>query len=515
MEHFGIVSIIPPLLAIFLAIVSKRVIMSLFLGVVVGLAIYTGSAGGTLVELGEVLTANLADDWNARVLIFTCLLGSMVGLMYASGGSQAFGNWAQNKIKSRKGAQLSTWFLGLIIMFDDYFNTLTVGSVMRNITDKFKVSREKLAYIVDSTAAPVAILTPISSWIAYAMSLYAAEYERLGEEIAEFDIFISAIPFNFYALLAVIMVFVLAVTNLEFGPMAKAEKRAIDKGELYKEESKDEIPGQDITELSISDKGKVSDLLLPIIMLIGVTIISMLYTGGYWDNGMSFRQAIGDSDVATALLYATLIGNFVAIIWYVTRRVLSLKDSMEAVVQGIKAMVPALAILLLAWSIGDVAGMLGTGEYVAGIVGAHLPLWSIPAVVFLVSAVTAFSTGTSWGTFAIMFPIAIPLAVNLGISGPMLIASVLGGSIFGDHCSPISDTTILSSTGAACNHIDHVNTQLPYAVLLAIISAIGYVLSAIMNSAFIPLGICIVILVAVLYFLHARGERVEASRMNQ
>ena len=512
MDHFGIISIIPPLLAIVLAIISKRVVMSLFLGIVAGLAFYTGSLGGTLIELGEVLTANLSDDWNARVLIFTCLLGSMVGIMYSSGGSKAFGDWAASKIKSRKQAQVSTWVLGLIIFFDDYFNTLTVGSVMRNITDKFKVSREKLAYIVDSTAAPVAIIVPLSSWIAYAMSLYVAEFERLEVEIAPFEMFLETIPYNFYALLAIIMVFVVAVTNLEFGPMASAEKRALQKGELFAEESKEEIPGQDITDLSISERGRVSDLLLPIITLIAVTIIAMLYTGGYFDNGISFRDAIGDSDVATALLYATLLGNLVGIIWYTSRKVLSISEAMEAFIQGIKAMVPALTILLLAWSIGDVAGMLGTGEYVSGIVSETLPLWSIPVAIFLVSAFMAFATGTSWGTFAIMMPIGVPLAVTLGINPAMCIAAVLGGSIFGDHSSPISDTTVLSSTGAACNHIDHVNTQLPYAILAAIVSAVGYILAAVMDAAILPLIISIAILTAALYFLHARGERVDASK---
>ncbi len=510
MDHFGIISVIPPLLAIVLAIITKRVILSLFLGVLVGILIFTGSIGGTLVELTEVLVQNLTDDWQARVMIFTVLLGSLLGIMYSSGGSRAFGKKASESVNTRKKAQLSTWGLGVLIFFDDYFNALTVGSVMRNITDRFKVSREKLAYIIDSTAAPICIIIPISTWIAYAMSLYVAEFERLGIEVSPFELFLETIPYNFYALLAIIMVVVLSVSDLEFGPMARAEKRALRKGELFDENTKDEIPGQDITDLEVSEKGQVSDLLLPILVLIGSTIIGILYTGGFFD-GLGFREAIGDADAATALIYGTVLANLVGIIWYTARKILPVKDCMESFVQGIKAMVPALSILLLAWSIGDVTGMLGTGDFVAEVVSEALPYWLIPMVIFITSAFMAFATGTSWGTFAIMMPIGVPLAVAVGLNPAACIAAVLGGAIFGDHSSPISDTTVLSSTGAACNHIDHVNTQLPYAILAAIIAAFGYLLAAIMDMALVPLVITIVLLVLALYFLHQRGERIDAS----
>jgi len=507
-EHMGIVSIVPPVLAIVLAIWTKRVYFSLFIGIVVGILIYTVSIGGTLIEVTETLVGNMSDDWNARVMLFTVLLGGLLGIMYSSGGSQAFGKWASTALTTRKSSLVGTWFLGLLIFFDDYFNTLTVGSVMRNITDRFQVSREKLAYIIDSTAAPICIVIPISTWIAYVMSLYIAEFDRLGVEIEPFGLFLQTIPFNFYALSAIIIVLVLAVTNLEFGPMARAEKRALEKGELFDEATKDEIPGQDITDLEISEKGTLWDLLIPIIILIGGTILGILYTGGYFEPGIGFVDAVGDADAATALVYGTLVANIVGIIMYTSRKILPLKDCMENFITGIKAMVPALAILILAWSIGDVAGMVGTGAFVAEIVSEALPNWIIPFAIFVTSAFMAFSTGTSWGTFAIMMPIGVPVALAVGLDPAMCIAAVLGGAIFGDHSSPISDTTVLSSTGAGCNHMDHVNTQLPYAVVAAAVSAVGYILAAVMGMALIPLIVVLALVVVVFYILHARGEKV-------
>lgn len=516
-------ALIPPLLAIILAIWTKRVILSLFLGVLVGVFIYSININTTfftilettLVDLTEVMVGNLTDDWNGRVLLFTVLLGGLLGIMYSSGGSQAFGKWAAGVITNRKSAMFGTWVLGVLIFFDDYFNTLTVGSVMRNITDRFQVSREKLAYIIDSTAAPICIVIPISTWIAYVISLYVAEFERLGVEISPFRLFLQTIPFNFYAIAAIVMVVYLSVSNLEFGPMARAEKRAIEKGELFDPATKDEIPGQDITNLEISGKGTIWDLLVPIIVLIGATILGIVYTGGILDlNGEMtflerFVESVGEADAATALIYGTLLANIVGIIMYTSRRVLSVKDCMENLVTGMKAMVPALAILILAWSIGEVADMVGTGAFVADFVSATIPPMLIPFVIFLTAAGMAFSTGTSWGTFAIMLPIAVPVAVAVDLNPAMCIAAVLGGAIFGDHSSPISDTTVLSSTGAACNHMDHVNTQLPYAIVAAVVSAVGYLLAAVMNMAVIPLIIVLALVLGVFYVLHRRGETVE------
>ena len=502
MDHYGIWSIIPPLLAIGLAIWTKRVLLSLFAGIVVGLLIFTGSVGGSLLELVEILVAQISDDWQARVLLFTVLLGGLLGIMHSSGGSVAFGRVAANWVNTRKKAQLAAWALGVLIFFDDYFNTLTVGSVMRNITDRYKVSREKLAYIIDSTAAPICIIIPISTWIAYAMSLYIAEFERLGMEVSPFELFLETIPYNFYAVAAVIMVVYLSVSDIEFGPMARAEKRAIEKGQVFDEATKDEIPGQDISGMETSEKGTLWDLIVPIVVLIGSVIIGLLYTGGFWE-GVGFADAIGDADSATALVIGTLVANIVGIGMYLSRKVMSVKDCMENFTQGLKAMIPALSILVLAWSIGEVSGLLGTGAFVAEIVSEALPVWIIPFSVFVVSAFMAFSTGTSWGTFAIMMPIGVPVAVAVGINPAMTIAAVLGGAVFGDHCSPISDTTVLSSTGANCNHMDHVNTQLPYALLAAVVSAVGYIVAAFMQQAIVPLIIVLVLLYVAFYILHA------------
>ncbi len=508
MEHMGLWSLAPPVIAIVLAIWTKRVVLSLFVGVVFGIFIYTLHPGETLLLTTETLINTFLDDWNASVMLFTVLLGGLLGLMFSSGGSHAFGESATKLIKTRKGALVSTWGLGVLIFFDDYFNTLTVGSVMRNITDRYKISREKLAYIIDSTAAPICIIIPISTWVAYVMSLYVAEFDRLGVEIQEFDMFLRSISYNFYALAAIFMVLVLSVTNLEFGPMAAAEKRALRKGMLFDEATKNEIPGQDITNLEVSKKGTLWDLLIPIIILIGGTILGILYTGGMFD-GAGFRDAVGDADAARALIYGTLSANIVALIMYTIRGVLSVKQSMENFITGIKAMVPALTILILAWSIGDVAGMVGTGSFVAEVVSGTLPNWIIPVAIFLVSSFIAFSTGTSWGTFAMMLPIGVPVAVATGIDPAMIIAAVLGGSIMGDHCSPISDTTVLSSTGAGCNHIDHVNTQLPYALVATAVAAVGYILAAVMGMAIIPLIIVFALLIGVFYVLHSREEKVD------
>jgi tetracycline resistance efflux pump len=500
-DHFGIWSIVPPLLAIGLAIWTKRVLLSLFAGIVVGLAIYTGSALETLLELVEVLVAQITDDWQARVLLFTVLLGGLLGIVHSSGGSRAFGKAAANWVTNRKKAQLATWGLGVLIFFDDYFNALTVGSVMRNVTDEYKVSREKLAYIIDSTAAPVCIIIPISTWIAYVISLYASEFERLGEEVNLFGLFLRTIPFNFYALAAIVMVVYLSLSDIEFGPMARAEKRAIEKGEVFDPATAEEIPGQDISNMKQSDKGTLWDLIVPILVLIGTVIVGLLYTGGFFD-GVGFADAIGDADSATALVIGTLVANIVGIIMYLSRKVMSVKDCMENFTEGLKAMIPALSILILAWSIGEVAGRLGTGDFVAEIVSATLAPAIIPFAIFVVSAFMAFSTGTSWGTFAIMMPIGVPVAVATGLDPAMCIAALLGGAVFGDHSSPISDTTVLSSTGATCNHIDHVNTQLPYALLAAAIAAVGYIFAAILNQPYIPLLIVLALLYAAFYFLH-------------
>jgi len=504
-QNFGALSLLPPLIAIGLAIWTKQVILSLFIGVAVGAFVFNNYAVlPAFFDLIERIVAQMTDDWQARVLIFTCLLGGIIGLVQKSGGFRSFGDWAGKRVKSRKGAQVLTWLAGVVIFFDDYFNTLTVGSVMRPLTDRYRVSREKLAYIVDSTAAPVCILIPISTWVAYVVSLIAAEFSNAGIDTSPFLAYITSIPYNLYAIAAVVMVVMIAATDLEFGPMAKAEKRAMLTGDVSRP-GVTEVPGQDIALLKPAEKGSASDMFLPIITLVAVTIIGILYTGGFFD-GASFQEAVGDADSATALLYATLLANAVAVVWYAARKVVPVIESMEAIATGIKSMVPALCILILAWAIGGVSSDLGTGAYVAEIVGSTLPGWSIPVILFIVACFIAFSTGTSWGTFAIVMPLAVPIGLQTHADLLVVIGAVLAGGIFGDHCSPISDTTVLSSTGSACNHIDHVTTQIPYAVVAAACAAVGFLVAGFVPNAILAVVVTLGLLFAVAWYLHRRGE---------
>jgi Na+/H+ antiporter NhaC len=508
-EHYGFVSVLPPLIAIILAIATKQVILSLFIGISVGVLIYSGWAiGAAFKEVSEVIVAVIADDWRARVLLFTMFLGGVVGLVQKSGGFQAFAEWAGARVKSRKGAQMLTWLGGVIIFFDDYFNCLAVGSVMRPLTDKFRVSREKLSYIVDSTAAPVCILIPISTWVAYVVSLIATEFENAGIDQSPFVAYLNSIPLNLYALAAVVMVVAVAITDLEFGPMRKAEERAIKTGEVSRPGVTD-IPGKDVALLEPSTRGGVSDMFIPILTLVIAAIAGILYTGGFFE-GATFSEAMGNADSATALVWATLLANMVAVIWYVPRGVVGLQDAMDAIITGIKAMMPGVVILVMAWAIGAVAGTLGTGAYVTEAVGDALAPWIIPIILFVVSCFISFATGTSWGTFAIMIPIGIPLALGTGASVGACIGAMLGGGVFGDHCSPISDTTVLSSTGSQCNHIDHVTTQIPYAVVAAVAAGVGYIIQGFTTFWLLPAVVTLGLLLAFLFFLHGKGHVVVA-----
>ncbi|MDQ7793807.1 MAG: Na+/H+ antiporter NhaC family protein [bacterium] len=496
----GILSLLPPLIAITLCIVTRQVILSLFLGVASGLLIYTG--GSPIVafrELTEVLVAQTVDDWNARVILFTVLLGGITGIVQVSGGFQAFGAWAGRVVRSARGARLTAWFAGLILFFDDYFDCLTSGSVVRPITDEFRVSREKLAYLVDVTAAPICTVIPLSTWAAYMMGLVASEFSKAGVDASPFATFLASIPFNFYALAAVLLALFIAVTGRDFGPMARAEHRARTTGAVLGGDPA-EVTGQDILMLKPSAQGKVSDLFVPIVTLVVAMLIGLLYTGGLFE-GATVMEAIGDADAATAMIWATILAAIVAFIWYVPRRVVTLADFMRGFVQGFKAMIPALAILVLAWSIGDVTDRLGLGEYVANTVGQVIVPWLVPMLVFVVSSLIAFSTGTSWGTFAIMMPVAMPLAFATGAAVPAAVGAVFAGGVFGDHCSPISDTTILSSTGSSCNHIDHVYTQLPYALLAAGIAAVGFIVGGLLKSPWLALVLTLAALALVTTWL--------------
>lgn len=491
MEHYGILSILPPLIAIVLAIVTKQVLISLFLGIFAGTMILTGyNPLNAFLTLVNMLFENLGDaSWNAPLVLFLMLLGGLVGLFARSGAARSFGHWASQRVTSRPGAIFATWLLGVAIFLDDYFNCLTVGTVMRPVTDHYRVSREKLAYIIDSTAAPICMLIPLSSWIAYVMSLIGPHFAEVGFNMNPFQAFLAMIPLNLYAWLAVIMVLLTSLTRLEYGPMAAAERRALETGALY-DPSKGTPAGDDFHDLETGDRGSAIDLIVPVLTMIITAIIGFAYTGGYFDGGMGFFKAIWNTDAAPALGYAGMFTILVTVIFYAARGILSITESMDALVQGFKSMVIAVSILLLAWTIGGITGELGTGAYVTSIMEGNFPLWAVPATIFIVSSLISFATGTSWGTMGIMIPIVVPLVAALDPSLMLVgVAAVLAGATFGDHCSPISDTTIMSSTGAACHHIDHVNTQLPYAATCALVAITGY-----LAAGFIRNGILLLLL---------------------
>ncbi|NLW24836.1 MAG: Na+/H+ antiporter NhaC family protein [Clostridia bacterium] len=500
MEHaYGWLSIIPPLVAIILALLTKEVLGSLIIGIFSGYFIFVNFAPpeiaegltstnpilGPFVEMVNSVIVNAGDSWNMAILLFLAILGGLVAVVTLAGGSMAYGEWAAKKVKSRAGAQISTFILGCIIFIDDYFNCLTVGTVMRPVTDRWQISRAKLAYLIDSTAAPVTILVPVSSWVAYIISVMEPSLLEQGFNLNGLSGFITTIPFNFYAWLTLIMVVVIALTNLEFGPMARFEARAIQTGEL--QEDREAIPpGDDFSDLEVSKKGTPLDLIVPIIGLIIFTLIAMLYTGGYFGSEeVSMWQAFGDTDASISLIYGGSAALLLALVLFVPRRLMTYSQFMNAFTQGVKSMVPAFSILILAWTFGSVLrdGGLQTGSFVANLVGTTIPAWLLPGIIFIAAGFIGFATGTSWGTFAIMLPIAIPICANVDpeMIGVMM-AAVLAGAVFGDHCSPISDTTILSSTGAACYHIDHVATQMPYATLVAVISFIGFIVAGLTGS---------------------------------
>ncbi len=472
----GIWSILPPVIAIVLALITKEVFSSLLVGILSGTVIYACFAEApfytAFTNIPKLMAAQISD--NGTMLLFLALLGALVVVVTMAGGSRAYGNWARRKIRSGTASKLLSMLLGIIIFIDDYFNCLTVGTVMRPVTDKFGVSREKLAYIIDSTAAPVCIIAPISSWAAAVASNLDAENG--------FTMFLNAIPFNLYALLTITMVLVMCTKNLDFGPMRKAELEARARFEESGADESEEMDA-DFDGIQISQKGKVIDLILPILTLVVFSIVGMAFVGGFFEGKEDFISAIGESPT-DGLCIGALAALIVAFIMYIPRKLVTFRNFMGGVQQGVKSMVPAIMILTFAWSLSHVCrDWIGTPEFVSGIVksiaeggGGSFLIRLLPAIIFLIAAFLSFSTGTAWGTFGILLPIVT--AIFDGPNADMLIAAMgatLAGSVFGDHCSPISDTTILSSTGAKCDHIRHVSTQIPYAVFVAIICFIGYV----------------------------------------
>ncbi len=499
-------ALLPPLIAIVLALITKEVYSSLFIGIVVGGVLYANfNFAGTVDRVvSEGFVASVADSYNIGILIFLVVLGAIVALMNKSGGSAAFGRWASKHIKSRVGAQLATIALGVLIFVDDYFNCLTVGSVMRPVTDRFNVSRSKLSYLIDATAAPVCIIAPISSWAA-AVAGFVSE-----KEISGLGLFIKAIPYNYYALLTIVMMIVIAVLKFDFGPMKKHEKNAIENGDIFSEKGRQLVDKAEENDNN-NGKGSVWDLVAPVLVLIIACMIGLIYSGGYFtpdsDGYRSFVTAFSCADASVGLVIGSFFGFLFAVIYFLLRRVLSFKDCMEAIPEGFKAMVPAILILCCAWTLKTMTDGLGAkiliAEFVRTKATSVIPL--LPAIVFLIGVGLSFATGTSWGTFGILIPIVLAIFGG-SISNEITIVAIsacMAGAVCGDHCSPISDTTIMSSAGAQCNHINHVSTQLPYALTAAAVSFVTYIIAGYVKNAWICLPIGIVLMVGTLLVIRA------------
>ncbi len=490
-------SLVPALIAIVLALITKEVYSSLFVGILFGGLLYSGFNLVATMEhvFVDGMIGSLADSWNAGILIFLVILGAMVQMMNRAGGSAAFGRWAAANVKSKVGAQAATIFLGMLIFIDDYFNCLTVGSVMRPVTDKHGISREKLAYLIDATAAPVCIIAPISSW--------AAAVTSSVDGLNGLDLFIRAIPYNYYALLTILMMFVLAIGRFDFGPMDLAEA-----AQRVQHKSKGHLPGEAMigktqNEIEDNPKGRVIHLVLPIIVLIICCVIGMIYTGDYF-GGASFSEAFANSDASVGLVFGSVVALIFTIIFFTATGVISFKNCMSCIPDGFKSMVPAILILTFAWTLKAMTNSLGSDVFVDNMVQSFADnnaiMSLIPAFVFIVGCIISFATGTSWGTFGILIPI-VAKVFDYDINNTLMvicISACMAGAVCGDHCSPISDTTIMASAGAQCEHINHVSTQLPYAITAALLSLITYIFAGFVRNAFASLTFGIVLTVVVL-----------------
>jgi Na+/H+ antiporter NhaC len=485
-------SVFPPLLAIVLALFTKEVYSSLFVGILAGGLLYSNfKFEGTIVHVfSDGFITSIADPYNVGILVFLVLLGALVSMMNKTGASAAFGRWAETHIKSRVGAQLATIILGMLIFVDDYFNCLTVGSVMKPVSDAKKVSRAKLAYLIDATAAPICIIAPISSWAA-AVAGFA---KGAGAE-SGFSLFISAIPWNFYAILTIVTMFFLAITGFDFGLMRKHEENAA-KGDLF---TSGGVVGENEFK-NANPKGRVFDLVIPVVFLIAACVVGMIYSGGFFgEDKPGFIQAFSDSDASVGLGYGSVASIIFAVFYFMVRRVVSFKSCMESLPEGFMAMVPAILILCSAWTLKTMTDSLGAKVFISQIInGPAAGLQDfLPAIIFLIAIVLAFSTGTSWGTFGILIPIV--LAASLSPTSTIIsVSACMAGAVCGDHCSPISDTTIMASAGAACNHVNHVNTQLPYALLVAAVSFVAYLVAPFLKSWELALPVAIVLMLATL-----------------
>ena len=487
-------SLLPAVIAIGLALVTKEVYTSLFVGILVGGLLYADFGfEGTLTHIfNEGFVASLADGYNVGILVFLVILGILVTLMNKAGGSAAFGRWAAAHIKTRAGAQLSVIALGVLIFVDDYFNCLTVGSVMRPVSDKSRISRAKLAYLIDATAAPVCIIAPVSSWAA-AVSSYVEDGNGLY-------LFIKAIPFNFYAILTIAMMIFLALTNLDYGPMARHEKNAREKGDVFSGVK----AMADAANETANPKGKVLDLVLPTVVLIVSCVVGMIYSGGFFE-GAGFVTAFSDSDASVGLMLGSAVALVITVIYYLIRRVIPFKEIAAGIPEGFKSMVPAILILTFAWTLKAMTDSLGAKQFVEALVKGSAGGFQsfLPAIVFLIAVGLSFATGTSWGTFGILIPITLgvfPLTDPLGV---VCVSACMAGAVCGDHCSPISDTTIMASAGAQCDHVTHVSTQLPYAMTVAGVSFFAYLFAGFVPNAIIALPVALVLMVGALFLVRA------------
>ena len=498
-----IASLLPPVVAIVLALITKEVYSSLFLGIIVGCLLFTnGNPIDALQDFVSRLCSNAGG--NMGILMFLVILGTMVALMIRAGGSKAYGDWAVKHIKTKSGALWSTFILAIVLGVDDYFNNLTTGNVMRPVTDGHHISRAKLSYMCDATAAPVCIMMPVSSWAAAVTGV-------INNEEVGFQIFLKAIPYNYYAILTMVFIVVMTSLNIDYGPMKKHEDNAA-KGDLY---TTPERPFADATEMKFNPAGKVIDLVIPVIVLVVCCVSAMVFVG-YQNGGHDLLTAFANTDAFSALPLGSLIALIINMIFFMVRRSMKFTELMDCLPEGFKQMVPAILILCLAWTIGDVTKALGAPEFVAGIVsgfGDSLHNF-LPAVVFIIAAFLGFATGTSWGTFSILLPIVIPVfagvdatALTVADIGPghdilmIAIAATLGGAVMGDHCSPISDTTIMASSGAQCYHLNHVATQLPYAVTVAAVCFVNYILAGFIQNVFVNLIIAVVSMAVVLFII--------------
>lgn len=504
-------SLFPPVIAIGLALITKEVYSSLFVGILSGGIIYAAASGtgfeGTFkVVVQDGLITNLSNAYNVGILVFLVVLGIIVVLMNKAGGSRAYGEWAAAHIKGRRGAALSTFFLGVLIFVDDYFNCLTVGSVMRPITDKHSISRSKLAYLIDSTAAPICIIAPISSW--------AAAVSGTVEGVNGISLFINTIPYNLYAFLTILMVIFISVSDTDYGPMKIHEDNAKN-GDIFT--TKNNTYEQDAQP--VTERGRVIDLILPVAVLIVFCVVGMIYTGGFF-SGTDFVTAFANCDAAYGLSLGSISALIVIIAYYMLRRVLKFNECMDSIAAGFKQMVPAILILTFAWTLKTMTNHLEAGAFVSGVVQSATALSVLlPVILFVVAIGLAFATGTSWGTFGILIPIVTSVfdaeLANVSQTGEIpsmviiCISACLAGAVCGDHCSPISDTTIMASTGAQCDHVNHVSTQLPYALTVAAVCVVGYLLSGFVHNVFIVLGFSAALMLAVLFAIRFFVKRKE------